>query len=329
MKIEEYPEVAAFLTHLGLKNLAPGTIGSYKGMLRGLIRHLGGQAPKDASTAQLRSYVAGLQQRELAAETVRKQVSALKTFYSFLREEGCIEGDPSQRIPRPKVPKRLPQALTIPQVQALFRVMRGQSEAARRDQVFFHLMYACGLRIGEAIRLRVEDVSFSDGWLRVVGKGDKERRLYLKPYLVDRLRKYVEARGLTGYLFPGNHDGHVDSGEMHRRLKGYAAEAGLPDYVCPHTLRHSIAVHYLLDGAPISSVQGLLGHASLATTGIYARLADEKTREIALQTPASVDGIESKLFREGGADYGLGLDSIMRGLFEDTGGARTGAWDSI
>jgi site-specific recombinase XerD len=315
LEIEEYPEVAAFLTYLRLKNLAPGTIGSYKGMLRGLIRHLGERSPKDASTAQLRSYVAELQQRELAAETVRKHVSALKAFYAFLREEGCIEGDPSQRIPRPKVPKRLPEALTIPQVQALFRVMRGQSEAARRDQVFFHLMYACGLRIGEAIRLRVEDVNFSDGWLRVLGKGDKERRLYLKPYLVDRLRQYVDPRGLTGYLFPGNRDGHVDSGEMHRRLKRYAAEAGLPDTVRPHTLRHSIAVHYLLDGAPISAVQGLLGHASLATTGIYTRLADEMTREIALQTPTAVDGMEGKLLGERSFGYRAEFGGFLESLF--------------
>ena len=294
ISLAEHPQVSDLVAYLRLKNLSPGTIEGYHGTLKRLFAHVGlrGAAPSQITTAQLRDYVASLQERRLAANTVRNEVLAIKRFFSFLLVERYIEEDPSRGIPLPKVGKRLPKALTIPQVQALFVAMSAGTATGRRDRMFFRLVYACGLRIGEAVRLRMGDINWEEGWLRAVGKGDKERRLYLKPYLVAELRAYAEQNDLEGYLFPGG-AGHITVWNMRRQLKKYVEKAGLPGHITPHTLRHSIAVHYLMGGAPITFIQGLLGHESLTTTGIYTQLVDQMAKEIALNTKTAIDEIEA------------------------------------
>lgn len=270
MSLREHPEVTDFIAYLHLKNFSPATIAGYHRTLKRLFAHVGlaESAPSEITAAQLRDYVAHLQKRGLAANTVANYVLAIKRFFGFLLAEGYIEEDPSRRLPRPKVGKRLPKALTIPEVQALFAAMSDETATGRRDQVFFKLLYACGLRIGEAVRVRVADINWEEGWLRVVGKGNKERRVYLKPYLLAGLRAYVEENGLEGYLFPGGAE-HITVQNMRRQLKKYLGKAGLPRHITPHTLRHSIAVRYLMGGAPITFVQGLLGHESRDNGDLY------------------------------------------------------------
>lgn len=299
------PEVTDFIAHLRLKNLSPQSIVEYEKVLKGLFDHvaLGDRSPKEITAAQLRDYVAGMQQRGLAAKTVSDRVLVLKRFFGFLLAEGYIKEDPSLRLPRPKVGKRLPRALTIPQVQALFAAMGEGSRTGRRDRVLFQLIYAGGLRVSEAVGLKVDDINFAQGTLRVIGKGDKERRIYLKPHVVEGLRQYIAREDLDGYLFPGRGGGHVTARNVEMRLKRYAQKAGLREHVSPHTLRHSIAVHYLLGGAPITFVQNLLGHESLATTGIYTQLTDEMTRGIALNTETALDGLEEGVLKEAAAWY--------------------------
>ena len=277
--MQEHPQVSDFIAYLRLKNLSPRTIALYRDALTKLFEHvgLGRSAPGQITTAQLREHVTSLLDRGLAPKTVSNRVLAIKRFFGFLLAEGCIQHDPSRGIPLPKVPRRLPKALTVPEVRALFSAMGDGTRAERRDQIFFKLVYACGLRIGEAIRARVEDIDWEQGWLRVIGKGDKERRVYLKPYLVAGLRDYVEENGLKGYLFPGRTD-HMSVSGISARLKRYVRKAGLPDEVSPHTLRHSVAVHYLMAGAPITFVQSLLGHESPSTGSGQAWRRQASTR---------------------------------------------------
>lgn len=293
-RLLEHNEFSDFIAYLRLKNLSARTITEYGKVLHALFSHVGldGSSPKEITSAQLRDYVASLQQRGLAAKTVSNHVLIIKRFFGFLSEEGYIAEDPSRRLPRPKVGKRLPRALTITQVQDLFAAFEAETRLQRRDKMFFQLLYACGLRLSEASNIRVEDIDLGEGTIRVVGKGDKERRLYLKPNLLQSLGEYIAENELRTYLFPGRGpDKPVTGRNMGDRFREYARVAGLGDRVTPHTLRHSIAVHYLINGAPITFVQGLLGHASLATTGIYTQLADEMTKEIALNTPTALDDI--------------------------------------
>lgn len=279
------PQVEDFEAYLRLENLAPITITNYLQQLRYLFRYLDmqGRRPSTIRTAELRRYLASLYQRGLAAGSIEKSVVAIKRFFGFLASEGVLIEDPTADLPYPKVSRGLPKSLTSAEVRTLFSVMEGDSETISRDRIFFELLYTCGLRIGEAVQLRVTDVNWDDGRLRVTGKGNKERRVYLKPYVLTHLQDYVEGQDLTGYLFPGN-EGHITTSAMQSRFKSYVREAGLPDDVTPHTLRHSVAVHYLMGGAPISFVQDLLGHESLESTGIYTQLVDEVAREITLNT---------------------------------------------
>lgn len=281
-----------FVAFLRLRNLAERSIEEYQKILNSLIDHVGGDiSPAQVTTVHLRGYVASLLERGLTERTVSNHVVVIKRFFGFLRTEGYVAEDPSQRIPRPQVGQRLPRALSVADTRRLFAALDGRSAVERRDALFFGLLYGCGLRISEAVQLRVSDVDPGAGALRVVGKADKERRVYLKPRLLERLMSYVEQANVDTLLFPGRSgQGPITVRNMEMRFQVYAEAAGLPDHATPHTLRHSIAVHYLVNGAPITFVQRLLGHESLATTGIYTQLADQMTKEIALKTPLALDG---------------------------------------
>ena len=130
--------------------------------------------------------------------------------------------------------------------------------------------------------------------MRVVGKGNKERRVYLKWYTVKLLKKYIEESEVTDFLFPGRGGGHITISTVDSQFPRYVKKAGIKRRVTPHMLRHSIAVHYLLGGAPITFVQQFLGHENLATTGIYTQLADDMTKKIALETETALEGIAEK-----------------------------------
>jgi integrase/recombinase XerD len=312
VSFREHPAVTDFIAHLRLKNLSPRTIEEYRKVLGSLFKYvkLGDSSPGEVTTSQLRGYVASMQERGLAAKTVRDHVIVIKRFFGFLLAEDYIEEDPSLRIPRPKVGKRLPKALSITEVQTLLATFKDRTATERRDRVFFQLVYACGLRISEAVNIEVKDIDFDEGTLRVIGKGDKERRVYLKPNLLQTLREYIAKSKAETYLFPGRGgDKPITYRNMEDRFKDYVRAAGLPDRVTPHTLRHSIAVHYLINGAPITFVQGLLGHESLATTGIYTQLADTMTKEVALSIPTALDEVlpvEETTLRERMAVYEVG-----------------------
>jgi len=225
-----YPEVSDFMAHLRLKNLSPRTIEEYQKVLNSLFQYvkLGDSSPSQITTRQLRDYVANMQQRGLAAKTVSNHVLALKRFFGFLLAEGYIPEDPSRRLPRPKVGKRLPKGLAVPQAQALFAAMDSESRAGRRDKVLFQLIYAGGLRVSEAVGLKVDDIDFTQGTLRVVGKGNKERRIYLKPFVLKQLQRYITENELDGYLFPGRGNSHLTDRNVQMRLKEYVHKAGLP-----------------------------------------------------------------------------------------------------
>ena len=305
-EILRYPEVADFVSYLRLKNLSSRTIVEYMKALRGLFRWLNQDdgSPTTITTAQLRAYLSSLMEKGRTPKTISNYTIVIKRFFGFLCAEGYIEEDPSRRLPNPKIGKRLPRALTLEQVQALLSVFDKDSPLERRDRVLIYLMYACGLRISEAVAVRGEDIDLEQGTLRVVGKGDKERSLYLKPVVVGMLRCYMAGTKPQDYLFPGRFGGHITDRNIHMRFKRYAGRAGLPEDVSPHALRHSIAVHYLLERAPLPFVQNLLGHASLATTGIYTQLADSMTKDIALNTKTALDDLPRRgELRERGPVY--------------------------
>jgi integrase/recombinase XerD len=294
--LHDHPQFKAFLAYLRLKNISRSTIDRYTRTLAGLFKEVGSSEgnPAQITTTHLRSYVLGLQQRGLSPNTVAGHVLAIRQFFGFLLEEGHITADPSRGLPSPKVGQRLPKVLSTLELQQLFATFDETTCAGRRDKFFFLLSYAAGLRISEATHLRVEDIDWGEGALRVVGKGDKERRIYLKPLVLELLREYLHEPAITDYLFPSRNGAPVSASCMDAHFRQSVKASRISRPATPHSLRHSIAVHYLVGGAPLSFVQHFLGHASLATTGIYTRLTDPMTKEIALRIPTATEAAEKK-----------------------------------
>jgi integrase/recombinase XerD len=306
--------LADYEAYLRLKGLSPRTIEFYLHFLGHLFQFLEVEPAEVSSltTAHLRSYVASLQERGLADRTVASEVHSIKIFFRFLLDEGYIDRNPAERLPTPKVKRRLPKTLSVEEVRDLFRAMDGTSRVDRRNKVLFHLCYVAGLRIGEAVSLKLSNLDFDEGTLRVVGKGDKERRIYLKSYTVELLEQYIEESGVTDFLFPGRGGSHITANTVQSEFPRYVKKADIRRRVTPHMLRHSVAVHYLLGGAPITFVQQFLGHENLATTGIYTQLADDMTRKIALETETALEGMAEKkegLVKERGPGYEAETDT--------------------
>ena len=321
--------LADYEAYLRLKGASPRTIGLYLHYLGHLFQFLKVEpaAVSTLTTAQLRTYVASLQERGLADKTVASEVQTIKTFFRFLLDEGYIDENPAERLPTPKVARRLPKTLTVEEVRALFAAMEGNSRVDRRNTVLFHMCYVAGLRIGEAVALRTSNLDLDGGVLRVVGKGDKERRIYLKAYTVKLLRRYIEQSGAMDFLFPGRGRDHITVSTVESQFSRYVKKAGIKRRVTPHMLRHSVAVHYLLGGAPITFIQQFLGHERLATTGIYTQLADEMTKKIALETETALEGIAKKdreRVKEKSPRYEVQKDRWDRFVRQALGGRRPG-----
>ncbi len=284
-------EVDDFLAFLRLKNLKLRTQVEYLAILRLFRQRLQdkGKPFGQVTGDDLRDFVRRSQAEGLSPKTVANRAIILKRFFGFLLEEGYIVVDPGQRLPVPKVPGRLPKALSKEQIQKLFAQLSETPLFRFRDKVLITLMYTCGLRISEAVGLGREQFDLSHGSLRVLGKGSKERRVFLRPDVLELLKRYLGELGDTDPLFPSPRGGRITQNHIQIEVGKYARKAGLPKGVTAHTLRHTCATHYLMGGAPITFVQGLLGHASLNTTGLYTGLVDDVAREIALRVPLAID----------------------------------------
>jgi integrase/recombinase XerD len=289
-----HPQVKNFFDYLRLKGVSDETIKRYKRVLGSIIKESGLREGEMISitSAQLQTDVLKMYERDLAPSTIATYVLAIKRFFGYLLQQGYIKTDPSRRLPTPRVGQRLPKVLSIPEIQKLFDAIDDSSYLGRRNKLFFQLSYAAGLRISEATHLRIGDIDWTEGCLRVVGKGDKERRLYLKPFMIEALRSYIRGFRIEDFIFPGKKDGPISQSRLREWFRRYVKASGISKRATPHSLRHSIAVHYLMGGAPISFVQQLLGHENLATTGVYTRLSDPMAKEIALSIPTAADSLE-------------------------------------
>jgi len=290
------------MAFLRLKNVAPGTIVQYTQVLKQFFQFLPAQldSPRSIQPVHLREYVAAIQTGGTAPKTVSDRVTIFKRFFGYLHAEGLVASDPATRLPQPRIGKRLPKALSLEETEALLLVIPDDPKLGRRDRILFALIYAGGLRAREALNLRVSDLDLEDGSVHVIGKGNKERRVYLKRTVLNALRDYIAAANLDDYLFPGYGGKPMTTRNIELRIKDYAQAAGIRRRVTPHTLRHSIAVHYLQGGAPINFIQTFLGHAKLSTTGRYLQLTDQASKEIALKIGTALDPEpdEKKVVRE-------------------------------
>ena len=223
----------------------------------------------------------------LAPTSLRRRAASIRGLYRFAFGDGLIERDVAAHIDLPRQPRLLPETLTVAEVEGLL-----EAAPDLRARALLELLYAAGLRVSEALGLDREDLSTDGGFVRVIGKGDKERLVPVGDIALDWLDRWLtEGRPALlaihhvepvrgGPLFLGDRGGRLARQQAFAIVKAAARGAGLPDRVSPHTLRHSFATHLLEGGADLRIVQELLGHASISTTQLYTHLTGERVREV-------------------------------------------------
>jgi integrase/recombinase XerD len=280
--------VDAFLVELRTgRRLSPNTLEAYGFDLRRFSTFLSGGSVslEKFRRGDLLDYLSSL--RGLSSRSVARQVSSVRSFFKFLVREGVLPANPVSEVRAPSIGRPLPKYLTVTEVESLLAAPDRATPEGMRDRAMLMLMYAAGLRASEVVTLRMENVDANAGFLRVLGKGGKERVVPVAEAAVAALREYTEdwrpmfpAKKATNALFLSRLGRPVTRQTLWNRIARWAREAGIRTRISPHTLRHSFAGHLLAGGADLRAVQTMLGHADISTTQIYTHVTPERLREI-------------------------------------------------
>ena len=271
-------QIRRFLDSLALANASPHTIRNYASDLSQFLEYLSppGEQPlglKKIDHLHIREFLGALYARKNSNRSVARKLASLRAFFRFLTREGVLAANPARLVSTPKTPKTLPAVITAEQANNLVDAV-GRDGLAR-DRVIFELLYGCGLRVAELVGLDLEDIDWSERWLRVQGKGRKERQVPFGAKAAEALERYLESR--AGYNSPAlllNHRGaRLTPRSVERIVKRYAVLFSGDPSLHPHSFRHAYATHLLTDGADLRAIQELLGHASLSTTQKYTQLS--------------------------------------------------------
>ena len=266
------------------------TVESYLRDITRLVEYAtsrGAKTPEQLSAAQLREFIYFLKDLGLAPTTIRRQISAIRTYFKFLVGEGIAARDPSERIESPKRWRTLPAVLTLPEIDKLLAAPNTDEPLAIRDRALLEFAYATGVRVSELVALKLQDIMFEDGVARVFGKGAKERLVPVGRRALGAVALYAREirptldRGKTlGFLFLNARGTPLSRVGAWGVIKATARRAGLTKRVTPHTLRHTFATHLLEGGADLRAVQEMLGHADLSTTQLYTHVDRDYLRTV-------------------------------------------------
>lgn len=286
-----------FLGYLAVeRGSSAHTISAYRGDLRAYMAHLAERSgdPLRASREDVTSFMAALQAKGMAPSTVERKIAAVKSLHSFLVREGLTENHPTVDLALPKVPARLPEVISIDQAERLLSQPFPQGPVGYRDRAVLEVLYGCGLRVSELTGLDLLDLDLEAGFIRVMGKGGKERLVPVAGAAHDALSEYLEhgrpylrakkasTRQDPSAVFLNVRGGRLTRQAVFGMVREYGARAGLRLH--PHTLRHSFATHMLQGGAELRALQEMLGHADISTTQIYTHVDREHVREEYLTT---------------------------------------------
>jgi len=290
--------IDAYLTYLQVeRGLSRSTISAYTTDLRAFARDAARHADAWRDDAKVASeHLASLARppRLLRPSSHRRKAAAIRAFYRFAFGEGLIERDVASLLDLPKSSRQLPDTLDVAQVEALLEAPDAETPDGMRARALLELLYSCGLRVSEALGLDMEDVSVAEASVRVIGKGDRERRLPVGDVAVTALERYIDnvrpaltaraaehaANRRGGPLFMTDRGQRLGRMAAWRLIRRAALVGGVTGHVTPHTLRHSFATHLLEGGADLRVVQELLGHASITTTQLYTHLTGERIRQV-------------------------------------------------
>ena len=236
----------------------------------------------------IRSYVRHLNDKGMSANSIKRAISSIRVYHSYITEKGFMKDNPANLLEIPKVPRKLPNILTIQEIESILNSIPNKTPMATRDLAIFELLYSCGLRVTELCDLKISHILWDSDMIRVLGKGDKERFVPLGPIAKENLTNYLnqdrseltKKKSKVSEVFLSRNGNKLTRMMIWILLKKWTANANIKKEVSPHTLRHSFATHLLEGGADLRSVQEMLGHADITTTQIYTHLDKEHLKQV-------------------------------------------------
>ncbi len=273
------------------KSLPPNTVSAYTRDLAKLMEFVKGNDqlsdPRNIKTADLQNFVKTLAEIGLEATTQSRIISGIRSFYNFLILENEIKTDPTELLEMPKTGRKLPDVLSITEVDHLISVIDLSLANGERNKAMIEMLYGCGLRVSELTNLRLSDLFFEENFIKVTGKGNKQRLVPIGGRAVAQVTRYIQqvrihqkiARGAENVIFLNNRGNGLTRAMVFTIVKDLTEKAGIHKSISPHTFRHSFATHLVEGGADLRSVQEMLGHSSITTTEIYTHIDREYLRK--------------------------------------------------
>jgi len=273
-----------FVAYLRIeKSLSSNTIKAYindLNKLQAYLQTIGSAAtPQEVTSAMLSDFLVYEGGQGIQARSQSRMLSGIRAFYKYLLMDNLIDADPTRLVDYPKIGRKLPDVLTVQEIDELLGAIDLSLPEGRRNKAMLETLYSCGLRVSELVKLRLSDLFFKEGFIKVKGKGSKERLIPVSPkaikeinlYLPDRSKLSIES-GHKDFLFLNRRGKRLSRVMVFTVIKNLAATIGLQKTISPHTFRHSFATHLIEGGADLRAVQEMLGHESILTTEIYTHL---------------------------------------------------------
>jgi len=245
-------------------------------------------SPLKISTKELQKFIHYINELGMSAHSQARILSGLKAFFKYLTYEDLIENDPAALLEGPKLGRKLPDTLEYPEIIKMFEAIDLSSPEGTRNRAMLETLYSSGLRVSELVELRLANIYFDIGFLRVIGKGNKERLVpvgrdamkFLKIYIEEVRVHFPKQKGFESHAFLNRRGKKISRVMIFLIIKGLAEKIGLKKSISPHTFRHSFATHLIEGGADLRAVQEMLGHESITTTEIYTHLDRDYLRQV-------------------------------------------------
>lgn len=281
--------VKAYTRYLKLeRNYSPHTLDAYQRDLRWLLDYCENveMHPKDMQLKDLELFAGQLHEHQIGPTSQARILSGVRSFYRFLVLDGYIEQDPTELLESPRLGEHLPEVLSTEEVDMIENSIDLSKPEGQRNKAIIEVLFSCGLRVSELVNLQLSNLYLDEGFIRVTGKGNKERLVPISPKAIKELNLWFLDRNLMkikpgeqDYVFLNRRGAHLTRTMILIMLKRQAQEAGIQKTISPHTLRHSFATELLKGGADLRAIQVMLGHESIGTTEIYTHIDTTTLRE--------------------------------------------------
>jgi len=269
------------------KSLSQNSVSAYVNDINKLVHFLDQDyskvTPEKVKLSHLKGFVEWLNKKGVSPRTQARTISGIKSFFKYLLIEERIHSDPTSLLESPKIGRKLPDILSIEEIDLLIDSVDISRPEGQRNRAMLETLYSCGIRVSELVSLKLTNLNFDQGFIRVEGKGEKERLVPISRSAADEITKYLEgyrkglniSRDCTNVLFLNRRGKMLSRVMVFTIIKGLAEKVGIGKKISPHTFRHSFATHLIYGGADLRAVQEMLGHESILTTEIYTHLDKE------------------------------------------------------